>query len=189
MAEKRVLVDTNSYVRLARDIHPLLGQSFTVDEWTLYIIEEFESEYSKQPRLQNKHSWVTQNDFKVNRAFKLKPNSFEKGAIENARIFIGETAKELELTASPVDVRALATAHVLKIPVITDDDDMIQLADEYEIEVWKSLKFLSVLLAGGVIALPKIRSMYQYWCYLPDKPKNCAADYKALFNEDPPPPV
>ena len=38
MAQKRIVVDSNSYFRLAQNIHPLLCQPFGQEDLTLYIL-------------------------------------------------------------------------------------------------------------------------------------------------------
>jgi len=42
MAQTKILLDTNTYLRLAQSMHPLLGIPFGKNEFTLYIHKEIE---------------------------------------------------------------------------------------------------------------------------------------------------
>ena len=54
MAQKKIIVDSNSYFRLAQNIHPLLCQPFGNDQLTLYIHADLNNEFRRSPRLKNK---------------------------------------------------------------------------------------------------------------------------------------
>jgi hypothetical protein len=72
MTQFKILVDSNAYFRLARDIHPLLGKPFGQKKYCLYIIEGFEKEYFYSGRLQSKFQWVTETKYTENRQKKVK---------------------------------------------------------------------------------------------------------------------
>ena len=44
MSQSKVLVDTNSYLRLARSIHPLLFQTFGNEEYCLYVLPDLDDD-------------------------------------------------------------------------------------------------------------------------------------------------
>ena len=60
MSIKRILLDSNAYLRLANSFHPLLNEPFGKDRYALYLIPEFQKEFDKSPRLANKFGWVNQ---------------------------------------------------------------------------------------------------------------------------------
>ena len=58
MAQQKLLLDTNAYLRLARSIHPLLFVEFGEDRTCLYLAEDFETEFARSRRLHSKFPWV-----------------------------------------------------------------------------------------------------------------------------------
>lgn len=67
MDKKRILLDSNAYLRLANSFHPLLGEGFGKENYTLHLIPEFQKEFDKNPRLKNKFGWVNQPEYVENR--------------------------------------------------------------------------------------------------------------------------
>jgi hypothetical protein len=63
----QVLTDTNSYLRIARELHPLLGRNYGTIPYLLNIHRDFDIEYSSSSRLQNKFHWVNERQFVDNR--------------------------------------------------------------------------------------------------------------------------
>lgn len=74
---------------------------------------------------------------------------------------------------------------VLKIPVVTDDSDMLVLAQEYEIATMKTLELLKLMLDERHIDNARIDSITAYWDYSKDFPKDFFKDFKAIFGRDP----
>ena len=82
-----------------------------------------------------------------------------------------------------VDVRYLAWCLELKIPVVTDDADMIKLAKEYDIEVWPILILLKKMLDSGHTSMPRITAVVEYLKYASDLPSTrFMAEYKRFFD-------
>ncbi len=48
MAQTKILLDSNSYFRLAQNLHPLLCQPFGSADFTLYIHADLNAEFSKR---------------------------------------------------------------------------------------------------------------------------------------------
>lgn len=186
MPQQKILVDSNAYFRLARDIHPLLGVEICEQKYCFYIIDGFEEEYLRSSRLKTKFNWVNDEQYKNNRDKEIHRSKKEKEQIVAAREFMADTAIERELTTSPVDVEALATAYVLKIPIVTDDAGMNDLANEYGISVISSLETMRRLKECGRIDMDVVRAIAGYWKWLGDLPRNFKNDYKRLFGEEPP---
>lgn len=52
MAQNKILIDSNCYLRLAQSIHPLLKNEFGKGHrYCLYVIDGFEGEFFKSSRL------------------------------------------------------------------------------------------------------------------------------------------
>lgn len=181
-----VLVDSCSYFRLAQSIDPLLKTPFCEEGYTLGVIKELNEEYNKSPKLKHKFYWVDKKKHKENRKRCFTVSAVQKGEINNAFLFIRETAREEGFGVSRVDLTCLAYAHVFGIPVITDDADMISLAKEYDIESLTSLELLKILYDCRAIGIRKVRGIAAYWVYLNDTPKSYRKDYRKLFNEPAP---
>lgn len=183
--QSRILIDSNAYFRLAQSIHPLLSQEFGSQRYCLYIIDGFEDEYFRNPRLRSTFSWVKEEDYVINRARKVSRSKAQRNEINFNLEYLKETAKESDLTTSPVDIEALAIAMVLSIPVVTDDSDMLKLAEEYGIVTMKTLELMKLMLDEKHIDDSKIDSITAYWEYSKDYPKNFYADFKAIFGREP----
>lgn len=186
MAQSKILLDSNSYFRLAKSIHPLLFQSFGTENHTLYVLPELEREYAKEPRLQSKFPWVNDAEYRNNRSKQLNLSKQQQKERDTAyEIMWDHVLSELP-GPSRVDVTILSYAYVLGIPVVTDDDDMIRLADAFDITVWKTLDLLKLMLDCNFIDMEKVRGVVAYWSYVGDRPKDFPADYRRLFGEFPP---
>ena len=80
----------------------------------------------------------------------------------------------------------MAHAYVLAIPIVTDDSDMLDLAQDFNIKTLKTLELLKLMLDCQHIDITVVRQIASYWNYAEDKPKSFALDYKKLFKEPPP---
>ena len=176
MSQCRILVDSNAYFRLAQSIHPLLNVEFGNKRYCLYVIKELQSEYNRNPRLINTFKWVNDPEYVENRSHLLKITREEKPEIRRAYDFILDYARNVHPGVSKVDVRCLAQAEQLRIPVVTDDEEMRTVAREYSITAYKTLDLLKMMLDCCYIGIDKVREIASYWIYLNDKPKDFTAD-------------
>lgn len=85
-----------------------------------------------------------------------------------------------------VDVRCLAYAHVLDMRAVTDDGDMTELANSFDIPVMATLALLKLMLETELCTMKKVRSVFRYWIAVSDLPRNWRTDYAELFGEEPP---
>jgi len=85
-----------------------------------------------------------------------------------------------------VDIIGLAHAYVLKIAVVTDDAEMLEVAKEFEIKAYNTLELMKLMMDSGLVKMKQIRSIVSYWAYQNDKPKSFRKDFKRIFSEDPP---
>ena len=186
MAQTKILLDSNSYFRLAKDIHPLLFKEFGEQNYCLYVLKDVEDEFDRQPRLQSKFLWFEDEEFKANRSQTLHLSRKEKRGIDTTFEFIWEYVLTNQLGTSKVDIRVLGYCYVLGIPVVTDDADMIEVGETFGITVYKTLELMHLMESCGHINKEMIRRIAAYWRFNNDKPKHYAKDYQRLFNEPPP---
>lgn len=186
MAQRKILLDSNSYLRLAQTIHPLLQVEFGEDSHCLYVIRELQQEFDRSPRLQTKFHWVNDAQFAENRSRSLTIPRKAAKTITLTISFIEGEARQRGLGASPVDARALATASVLEVPLVTDDGDMLSLAQIFDIEAMKTLELLRLMVDCGHATMEQVIAVAGYWRYGRDLPKDYDADFRRLFRKRPP---
>ncbi len=187
MAQSKILLDSNTYFRLAKSIHPLLFCPFGKKECCLYVAKELDDEYSRSPRLRSKFAWVDDAEFRENRKHRLTLSRSQRNSeLPTVYEFLWDHAITSELGVSRVDVTILAYGYVLNIPVVTDDRDMHALAQEYDIVVWTTLDLLHLMLKESHIDMAKVRQVAGFWSYEQDLPADFVKDYERLFGELPP---
>lgn len=189
MAQTKILLDSNSYFRLARHIRPLLNQEFGGDNrFCLYVITELEREFLKNPRLQRKFHWVDEPEYRENRSRKIQVSRKQRREIDQAFDYLSNHARTEGLSVSPVDVRALAIAYVLQVRAVTDDRDMLALAEAFEIQTLKTLALMKLMLDMAHIDVKKVRQIVSYWKYDKDLPGNFREDFQEYFGPSVQPP-
>ena len=182
----RILVDSNTYFRLARSIHPLMNVEFGNKRYCLYVIKELQEEYSRSTSLKNAFSWVNDPEYVENRSPVLEVTKEEKFEIKRAYDFILDYARNVHPGVSRVDALCLAHAEQLHIPVATDDDEMRTVAGAYDITTYTTLELLKLMLDCRYIGIEKVIEIAACWTYLHDEPMDFVEDYKKLFGEGPP---
>lgn len=186
MSQTKILVDTCSYFRLAQNIHPLLAVSFGKAGYTLYAHEALTKEFERTPRLQTKFDWFTQRAYVENRSRPLQIGRKESKGIDTTLEFMWAHVLAENLKPSPTDVRILATASDLGLQMISDDQDLLGMAEDYGVHANSSLELMFLMLDEKYIDMAKIRQVVAQWIYDRDTPAKFAADYRRLFGEAPP---
>ena len=189
MPQSKILVDSNSYFRLAKSIHPLLFQAFGEEEYCLYVLPELDEELGKNPRLKNKFSWAEDPEHVENRKHYPSLGKKEKREIEATYSFIWDYITNLAPGPSRVDARYLAYAHVMGIAVVTDDKDMLEVAQALNIKTMRTLDLMKLIVECDHIDMAKVREIVGFWRYLGDMPSgemNFRQHYRRLFGDDPP---
>lgn len=187
MSQERILVDSCTYFRLALDKRPLLGVEFGAGKYCLFIVEELEKEYNNSPRLQNKFDWMMEKELVQNRTNTIQIKGKEYKDIDNANSYIRGLAKGKGL--SWADSRALATAHVLGITLVSDDSGVISMAEALDIKNMSSLDLLRLMFDEKHIKYELVKRIVAYWHYNEDLPmgkSQLKTYYKKLFGEEPP---
>jgi hypothetical protein len=186
MPSCNVIVDSCSYFRLAQSIRPLVKIPFGREEYCLGVIEELDKEYEKSHALKNRFFWVSEKEYSDNRKNCFSPGPRQRSEINHAFFFIREFARDNRFGLSQADIAGLAYAYVLKIPVVTDDAEMLEVAREFEIKTFKTLEIMKLMMDSGIVKMKQIRAMVSYWAHQNDMPKSFRKDFRRIFSEDPP---
>ena len=185
MVQKKVLLDSCSYFRLALNIHPLLFVEFGDDSYCLYVIEDMTKEYTLNPRLKSRFDWVTQKKYIENRKHPISISKQQRLEIKNSLDLIWGMYKDEGV--SYIDVKAVVTAMALKVILVSDDAGVIDLSKEFEVECYGSLELMKLMHDKGFIDMEDIKKTVAYWLYTDDLPNsNFHSDYKKIFGEDAP---
>jgi hypothetical protein len=187
-----ILIDTNAYLRLAKNFSPLLGQGFVIPPEALQVLSEVDTEISASPRLESKFSWALDAEHTKNRNQNLvSPNgkqltdifaakSVVNGTSDNYRIS-GDYKKRGLTPPSPTDCLVLTYAYVLNLQLAADDGGMKFLAGQFHINCMGSHELLKLMLDSKTITIQQIQSLARYLDYIKDIPASWKRDAKALF--------
>ncbi len=192
MAQTKILVDSNSYFRLAQNIHPLLCQPFGSAEYTLYIHADLNAEFKFSSRLKNKFHWVSESEYAANRSRSINLSKTQKKEIEETYGYLIAHVQDEFLTPrgkgpSPIDTRIISTALVLGIRVVTDDRDMIELAQAYDVHHLTSLELMKRMLDEGHITREKVDLVVEQWIYDNDTPhREWRTEFERIFGRKAP---
>ncbi len=182
MPQSKILVDTNSYLRLAKNIHPLLFIPFGDDNYCLYVIDELNTEL-KNKRLASKFPWVSEEAYVENRETTPTISRKQRASIQETFEYVWNAVLTDFPGPSKVDALYIAYAIELGVPVITDDQDMTALAEEFDVRVMPTLELMKIMLDAEHLTSDKVESIIAYWQYIGDKPANFERDYKRFFGD------
>jgi hypothetical protein len=180
MPQSKIIVDTNSYLRLAQTIRPLLFMPFGDKEYCLYILPELNDELSVN-RLKSKFPWTEDAEYVENRKHFPVIGKKQKKAIKEALEFIWDFVDTELPGPSKVDALYIAYAQELDIPVVTDDQDMTQLAIEFDVIVMPTLELLKLMHDCEHVKIETIKAIIDYWRAIDDRPANLSRDIKRFF--------
>jgi hypothetical protein len=181
---QHLLLDSNAYFRLGISIHPLLAQTFgSSPQYGLYVLTELDDEYNISVRLRGKFEWVRQPEYRADRkARRYVLTTEQRSAAHTAFSFLVAHADEYQINVSRVDLKALAAAYVMGIPVVTDDGGMGDVAKANAIDCWSTVKLMRVMETSGRIDLDKVMEIIEYWEYDKDLPMP-KSKLRTLFKE------
>lgn len=180
MPQSKILVDTNSYLRLAQTVRPLLSVPFGDEEYCLYILPELNDELSNH-KLQTKFSWVSESEYIENRKCFPYVGRKQKKSISQTFDYLWDFVQSDLPGPSRVDALYIAYAIELDIPVVTDDQDMTELANEFDAKVMSTLNLLKIMFDKGHITMSAIDGLCEYWKHITDLPSNFHKDYDTYF--------
>lgn len=180
MPATHILIDTNTYLRLAKTIRPFLGQTFADPPYLLSVIPELNLELINN-RLQTMFNWVAELEHKMERSFYPKLSRANKKGIINTFEFLWDHVTSALPGPSRVDTIYIAYALELDCLLVTDDQNMQQLAKVFGVKSLSTLELLQLMLEHSHITLQTITSLVNYWKYNKDLPANFHKDYLRLF--------
>ena len=186
MPQTKILIDTNTYLRLARSINPLLGIPFGKPKFTLYCHEKLQFELDRSSTIKNKFQWIEEDVYKKSRKKTIQKSAQQKIEIENAWDHIWEYQRTQKFSLSKEDIYCIATALVLEITLVTDEIAMIETGKEFDVNVIPTLHLMKIMVDEKFIDYDMVKSTVSYWKYIPDKPANLEKDYLIFFGEKAP---
>lgn len=181
MPYTRIILDTNTYLRLGNSIKPLFGIPFGDKQYALYLHKEIQHELNRSSRIKTKFYWIEQEENIKERKKVITCSNKDKAEIEKAYDFIWAHQKDVGYDLAREDIFCIAYAYVLQITLVTDEINMIKAAKDYEIDVMNTLELMNLMLEADFIAFDKITEITEYWKYNDDLPGNFLKDFKRLF--------
>ena len=164
----QVLLDTNTYLRLAKRIRPAVGRVFGQVPYVLVILKQVQDEVHRSARLQYLNPWFDEPEFAAER--KAKQNRLgdaEKQEIQLVQDVLQGTvqldiAKYTTGRSPPgaTDCWLLAYAQVKGAIVATDDLGMHTLATDFGLKVWHGFELLAKLKSAKVVDNDLVREIF-----------------------------
>ncbi len=165
-----VLLDTNAYLRLAKRIRPLLGQSFGQKGYVLTILKDVEDEVRQSPRLRFCYPWFSDLDLSHERSYhRVRLSQGEKDQINAMTSVLQAHVQEYAQTftskgrspPSLTDCYCLAFGQVRPAIVATDDLGMHKLAKDFGLQVFHCYDVLHKMLSARLIDKEMVSEIYQ----------------------------
>lgn len=164
-----VLLDTNTYLRLAKRIRPAVGRQFGQVPYVVVILKAVEDEVHRSPKLKFHNPWFDEPEFSQERLAKQKKlTSEDKAAMSLVQsVLLGMVQMEVDRYTShgrqppgATDCWLLAHAQVKNAVVVTDDLGMHTLAAEAGLKVWHGFELLAKLKTAKVVNNDLVREIY-----------------------------
>lgn len=164
-----VLLDTNTYLRLAKRIRPAVGRQFGQVPYVVVILKAVEDEVHRSPRLKFHNPWFDEPEFAQERLAKVKRLSADdRSAMTLVQdVLLGMVQMEVDKYTShgrhppsATDCWLLAYAQVKNAVVVTDDLGMHTLASEAGLKVWHGFELLAKLKTAKVVDNELISEIY-----------------------------
>ncbi len=171
-APRVILLDSCAYFRLARSIHPLLAGTFgPPPPYSLFVLAALDDEYLTSSRLKNKFEWVNAAAYKQDRCSKRYVCRGKwAGVADRAFSFLSGYAKQNGLILAPEDLKALAVGFSRQFRVVSDDRDLLSVADAHGIECLSTLDLMKLMLDVGRITMSKVNEVLAYLDHENDLP-------------------
>lgn len=164
----QVLLDTNTYLRLAKRIRPAVGRKFGQVPYVLVILKAVEDEVHRSARLRFLNPWFDEPEFSDERQAKqTRLSEAEKQEIKLVQEVLQGTvqldvAKYTTGRSPPgaTDCWLLAYGQVKGAIVVTDDLGMHTLASDFGLKVWHGFELLAKLRTAKVVDNDLVREIY-----------------------------
>jgi hypothetical protein len=164
-----VLLDTNTYLRLAKRIRPAVGRQFGQVPYVVVILKVVEEEVHRNPKLQFKNPWFDEPEFAQERMAKqTRLSAAEKQDMKLVQdVLMGTVQLDIDKYTShgrsppgATDCWLLAYGQVKGAIVATDDLGMHTLAEEVGLKVWHGFELLAKLKSAKVVDNDLVRDIY-----------------------------
>lgn len=189
------LLDTCAYLRLAKDIHPLLGTLYLPPSESASVTSDVHSEWSKAPRLKSKFHWVSEQQYADNRvAHTVQLTGKMPTQVMQMRQYLASFAstskKKLQALnftiPSPVDCMVLGYVFTLNesgaaATTVSDDGGLGWVAKQMKIPYIQSEDLVKRMFDARTVNLAQIKSMASYLDYIDDLPAAWRSKGPGLF--------
>lgn len=164
-----VLLDTNTYLRLAKRIRPAVGREFGQVPYVVVILKAVEEEVHRSAKLLFKNPWFDEPQFAQERMAKqTRLSAADKQEMKLVQdILMGTVQLDIDKYTShgrsppgPTDCWLLAYGQVKNAIVVTDDLGMHTLAAEVGLKVWHGFEMLAKLKTAKVVDNYLVREIY-----------------------------
>lgn len=164
----QVLLDTNTYLRLAKRIRPAVGREFGQVPYVLVILKAVEDEVHRSARLRFLNPWFDEPEFAQERLAKqTRLSAAEKQDLKLVQdVLLGtvqlDVAKYTTGRSPPgaTDCWLLAYGQVKSAIVVTDDLGMHTLASDFGLKVWHGFELLAKLRTAKIVDNDLLREIY-----------------------------
>ena len=190
------LVDTSSYLNLARCLHPILGRSFGPPPWTAQAAAELQREFDDKPSLALTHHWFSEPAYAANRT----ANVFDWTSIKlmdvkswniNILQYCRANAKKFRdaqcSVPSPADCLLAAYAAALvqagNVATVVTDDKGLHLAIRLlsTSDVMHGYEMLARFAEAGHVTVDAAKALYQELVYMSSLPAAWRQGCQASF--------
>nr|WP_251140402.1 hypothetical protein [Rhodoferax sp. U11-2br] len=162
------MLDTNTYLRLAKRIRPAVGREFGQVPYVLVILKAVEDEVYRNARLRFLNPWFDEPEFVQERLAKqTRLNAAEKQDLKLVQeVLLGtvqlDVAKYTTGRSPPgaTDCWLLAYGQVKGAIVVTDDLGMHTLAADAGLKVWHGFELLAKLRTAKIVDNDLVRQIY-----------------------------
>lgn len=164
-----VLLDTNSYLRLAKRVRPVVGIQFGQLDYVLTVHKITEDEVHREPRLRFLFPWFDKAEYASERMGKqIRVSVAERAQVAAAQSVLRASVLEDPLRfmvgkrqpPSPNDCFLLAIGQVKPAIVVTDDLGMHDLAKEFGLKIWHGWELMYKLLSAGAVNRVHVQEIY-----------------------------
>lgn len=191
------LIDTTSYLKLGRALHPLLGRAVGLPPRICRTISEVDREFEGKESLSATFYWVPQVEYADNRKENLlsamqigmKDVMNWRTQIQGfARMNANEYRKRNLTPPSPADALLIAYAvvitqlHGIRAAVVSDDGGVRFTVEELDLcDALSGYQLLELFLTHQYVDLPKVKALYSELDYLSELPADWRTNCHTTF--------
>jgi hypothetical protein len=196
------LVDTTTYLKLARGLHPLLGRTILQPPRICKILTEVSNEYDAKPSLAATFHWFPDATYAANRsANTISLMQLDMGKIRTWQLALQSMARQDSAhfrsngvtPPSPADCKLLSCAHVISEShstpaIVISDDRGVRFAAQYYglCDALAGWEFLRCLQEEAQLTIADVRAIYGELDHLRELPSDWRQNCKVTFGFESP---